>query len=669
MLLSILLVFATLIAGFDALTVQDSTVVNPIRRVVTMLQNMQKKVEEEGKRDEELFEKFMCYCKDGIPKLEKSVADATEKIPQLKSSIEETKALILQLKSELKQHKKDRAEAEEAVAKATSLREKETAAFAKESGEQKTNLDAVTKAIAALEKGMGNFLQTSSAATLRKLTVEIDINSSDRDVLASFLSQKQGEGYEPQSGQIVGILKAMKDTMEKEYADVLADEESAKSAFAAMMEAKEKEIKANSAAIQDKLEREGEASVRIQQLMEELSDTKASLKEDTKFLADLKKNCGTREAEYEVVKKTRQEELLALADTIKILNDDDALELFKKTLPSPSLLQMKVASKQMRMQAARIIRNARDVHHLRDADLDFISLALHGQKVSFDKILSMMDELLALLKKEQTEDDDKKSYCLEQLDQTEDKLKILEQQSADLEKQIKAKHNLIENTADNVGALEKGIQELDKQVADATENRKEEHEEYMESLTANKGAKDLLGLAKNRLYKFYEPKLYKEPAETESDPASLMQDAPAPPPEAVGPYKKRKESSGVIEMIDMLATDLDKEIQAMEVEENESQKEYETYIEDSAAKRTADSKEIAQMEEAKAEAEVTVTKNEAELKSKMQEAYATTKVLGDLHSECDWILKNYDVRKEARAGEIDAMSKAKQVLNGADYSL
>jgi len=669
MLRSILLVFATLIAGFDALTVQDSTVVNPIRRVVTMLQNMQKKVEEEGKRDEELFEKFMCYCKDGIPKLEKSVADATEKIPQLKSSIEETKALILQLKSELKQHKKDRAEAEEAVAKATSLREKETAAFAKESGEQKTNLDAVTKAIAALEKGMGNFLQTSSAATLRKLTVEIDINSSDRDVLASFLSQKQGEGYEPQSGQIVGILKAMKDTMEKEYADVLADEESAKSAFAAMMEAKEKEIKANSAAIQDKLEREGEASVRIQQLMEELSDTKASLKEDTKFLADLKKNCGTREAEYEVVKKTRQEELLALADTIKILNDDDALELFKKTLPSPSLLQMKVASKQMRMQAARIIRNARDVHHLRDADLDFISLALHGQKVSFDKILSMMDELLALLKKEQTEDDDKKSYCLEQLDQTEDKLKILEQQSADLEKQIKAKHNLIENTADNVGALEKGIQELDKQVADATENRKEEHEEYMESLTANKGAKDLLGLAKNRLYKFYEPKLYKEPAETESDPASLMQDAPAPPPEAVGPYKKRKESSGVIEMIDMLATDLDKEIQAMEVEENESQKEYETYIEDSAAKRTADSKDIAQMEEAKAEAEVTVTKNEAELKSKMQEAYATTKVLGDLHSECDWILKNYDVRKEARAGEIDAMSKAKQVLNGADYSL
>jgi len=322
----------------------------------------------------------------------------------------------------------------------------------------------------------------------------------------------------------------------------------------------------------------------------------------------------------------------------------------------------------MRMQAAKIIKNARAIHHLRDTEMDFISLALHGQKVSFDKILSMMDELLALLKKEQVEDDQKKAYCEEQLDQTEDKLKLLEQQSKDLEKQIKAKKNLIENTHDNVAALEKGIQELDKQVADATENRKEEHEEYMETLTANKGAKDLLGLAKNRLYKFYEPKLYKEPTKTESA-ASLMQDAPAPPPEAVGPYKKRKESSGVIEMIDMLATDLDKEIQAMGVAEKESQSEYETYIEDSAAKRSADSKEIAHMEEAKAEAEVTLTKNEAELKSKMKEAYATTKVMEDLHHECDWILKNYDVRKEARAGEIDAMSKAKQVLNGADYSL
>lgn len=533
-----LLVVATLVTGFNALTVQDSTVVNPIRRVVTMLQNMQKKVEEEGKRDEELFEKFMCYCKDGIPKLEKSIADATEKIPQLKSSIEETKALILQLKAELKQHKKDRKEAEDAVAKATSLREKEAAAFAKESGDQKTNLDAITKAIAALEKGMGNFLQTASAATLRKLTVEIDINSSDRDILASFLAQKQGEGYEPQSGQIVGILKAMKDTMEKEYADVLADEESAKSAFASMMEAKEKEIKANSAAIQDKLEREGEASVRIQQMMEELSDTKISLKEDTQFLADLQKNCGTREAEYEVVKKTRQEELLALADTIKILNDDDALELFKKTLPSPSLLQMKVASKQMRLRAAQMIKSARN-KNVRDAKLDFIALALRGQKVSFDKIISMMDELMALLKKEQTEDDDKKAYCLEQLDQAEDKLKVLDQKTEDLEKRIKEDKFLVENGHEMVEELEQEIKDLDKQVGVATENRKEEHEEFQTSLANNKGAKDLLALAKNRLYKFYEPSLYKEPPKTQTGDA-LLQDAPAPP-KAVGPDKKRKE--------------------------------------------------------------------------------------------------------------------------------
>merc|ERR1711933_429686 len=52
---------------------------------------------------------------------------------------------------------------------------------------------------------------------------------------------------------------------------------------------------------------------------------------------------------------------------------------------------------------------------------------------------------------------------------------------------------------------------LDKAVADATEVRKEEHEEYVEALAANNAAKDLLDFAKNRLNKFYNPKLYKPP--------------------------------------------------------------------------------------------------------------------------------------------------------------
>merc|ERR1719191_377974 len=108
---------------------------------------------------------------------------------------------------------------------------------------------------------------------------------------------------------------------------------------------------------------------------------------------------------------------MALADTIKILNDDDALELFKKTLPSASssFLQLGVTAKEMRKRALSVVRRARTASKHR-AQYDLIALALTGKKVSFDKVLTMIDDMVAMLKEEQVEDDDKKAYCAEQFD-------------------------------------------------------------------------------------------------------------------------------------------------------------------------------------------------------------------------------------------------------------
>jgi len=281
------------------------TAINPIRRVVTMLQKLQKQVGHDGKRDEDIFEKFMCHCNSAIPTLEKSIADATEKIPQLKSDVTQSYNLIKQLKLELARHRKDIEETETSLATATALRDKEAASFAKESGEAKTNLDTITMAIDALERGMGNFLQTSAANTLRRLTIDMEIDADDRDILALFLGQKHGNKYEPQSGKIVGILQQMRDTMMKSYNEMLASEDAALSSFAETESAKNKELAEVSEAKQDRLERQGEASTRLQRLIEELEDMKTNLAEDKQFLADLQKNCGTREEEYAEVKKSR----------------------------------------------------------------------------------------------------------------------------------------------------------------------------------------------------------------------------------------------------------------------------------------------------------------------------------------------------------------------------
>merc|ERR1719399_121068 len=132
--------------------------------------------------------------------------------------------------------------------------------------------------------------------------------------------------------------------MEKDEAAATADENAAVQSYEELMAAKKKEVDAATAEIEAKLQRVGEVAVEIVMMKEDLEDTQEALAEDTKFLADLDKNCETMKREYAIIVKTRNEELAALADCIRMLNDDDALELFKKTLPSgassASLLQL-----------------------------------------------------------------------------------------------------------------------------------------------------------------------------------------------------------------------------------------------------------------------------------------------------------------------------------------
>merc|ERR1719327_2336030 len=343
------------------------------------------------------------------------------------------------------------------MAKATEIREKEAAAFAKEQSNDKANIEALMKATAAIEKGMsGGFLQTNSAAVLRRLALSQDISNSDRDALTSFLTAGDGQGDAPASGEIVGILKQMGDTMDKDYKDLVAQEEAAKKAFEELMAAKQKEIDAATKAIESKIKRIGELGIEIVNLKEDLDDTTAMLMDDQKFLADLKKNCALKEKEWAERQKTRQDELLAIADTIKILNDDDALELFKKTAGA-SLLQVQVSSKTLLSRALRSLQGGRKAGKDHKVGFDLIALALTGKKVDFSKVIKMIDDMVVLLGKEQQDDDHKKEYCQMQFDMADDKKKDLERTIPDLNKAIDDKKELTSTLKTEIEDLKDGI--------------------------------------------------------------------------------------------------------------------------------------------------------------------------------------------------------------------
>jgi len=635
-----------------------------------MLQMMQKKVEAEGEKEQELFDKFMCYCKNSGGELSAQIADAETKVSELPSAVEEAEGQLGQLKEDLKKAQTDRTAAKAAIAEATAIREKEASEFAGLSSELKTNIAALTKAIDAIKHGMGGaFLQTEAASTLKNL-VENDqkMLDVDREDLTAFLS----DGTQ-NAGAIVGILSQMQDTMKANLADATATEEESIKAFDTLVAAKTKEIEALTASIEDKTSAIGELGVQIVQMKEDLSDAEDGLMDDKKFLADLEKNCATKEKEWAEICKLRSEELLALADTIKMLNDDDALELFKKTLPgsSASFMQMQVSAASMRSQALALLESAKSVKKDDRQRLDYIMLAIRGKKFGFDKVLKMIDDMVDLLKTEQQDDNDKKEYCEMQLDTADDKKKALERTEGKLEAAIAESKDTIATLTEEIDALQKGIVALDKSVAEATEQRKEENSDYTTLMANDAAAKDILAMAKNRLNKFYNPKLYKEPA------ASFVQvsmhkglDAPPPPPEAPKAFsKKSEESTGVIAMIDGCIKDLDTEMTEAETEEKLAQEEYEELMADSSAKRAADSKSITAKEGEKAATEKALTDAEAEHTSTVKELMATHEYIGSLHGECDWLIKYFDVRKEARTGEIDSLKKAKAVLSGADFSL
>merc|ERR1719161_467931 len=334
--------------------------------------------------------------------------------------------------------------------------------------------------------------------------------------------------------------------------------------------------------------------------------------------------------------------------------------------------------------------------------LDVILLALRGQKIGFEKVIKMIDEMVETLKKEQVDDDNKKEYCSTTLDTADNKKKELEKTIADLETAIATDKEGIATLTAEIEALEYSIKALDKAVAEATAQRKEENEAYTELMASDSAAKEIILFAKNRLLEFYNPALYRPPPKRElteeeritvnmggtlaptNPPAGIAGTgiavlasvnthgsvAPPPPPETFGAYaKKGEESGGVIAMMDLLIKDLDKEMTEAETEEKLAQEEYEQFMVEAAQKRTDDSQAITDKTAAKAGLEEAL---QSKLESKAgteHQLLATLDYIKDLHAECDWLLKYYEMRKTARASEIDALGKAKAVLSGADYSL
>jgi len=557
-----------------------------------------------------------------------------------------------------------------------------------------------------LEKGMGgaaSLLQQNGNDLKRKLQRALGssqvVSSGEKKDVMAFL--EQSGDYAPASGQIVGILKNMQDEMDKSIKGLVKDEEEAVAGYGDLKAAKEQEIELNSEAIEAKTKRVGELAVSIVQAEDGADDATKEKANADKFLATLDQQCITKQSEYDARSKMRADEVAAISEAIGILNDDDALDVFKKSVPAALMqrssthaarkfgfLQSAKASASPLSRALSFI-SASSSH--KNLQMEILANAMKSKlraqekarlqgkvnlngAVDFTAIVKMVDDMIEVLGKQQQADDQHKTWCDGELEKNAAESQKASETVASLGASIAQTSDEISTTSDDIAVLQSGIAALDKDVATATGLRKDEHGDYLETVQLTEAAIQLLGKAKNRLQKFYNPALHKPEAPAEEEPASFVQVAahvepPQAPETFSGPYEKKNEKSGgVMALMDMLTHELESTLQEAQHDEKSAQGEYVELMTDSQKQRQQDSEAVTDKSAAKAQLEsnlVSLKENKAMTLKQMDDINAYNM---EVHGSCDFILQNSKLRTEARTNEIEGLKNAKAVLAGANYN-
>eukprot|EP00440_Ansanella_granifera_P022283 gb/GFBE01024205.1/.p1 GENE.gb/GFBE01024205.1/~~gb/GFBE01024205.1/.p1 ORF type:complete len:698 (+),score=300.18 gb/GFBE01024205.1/:1-2094(+) len=663
---------------------------NPIRKVVNLMQKMSEKISQEAEEEKDLYDKFMCHCKTELADFEKGKAEFEAAVPKLESDIETAKAQIAQLTQEIEQAKADEAQTEEDMKNAEAERSKDHEKYEKEVKDMDENLDALNSAIPTLEAAMGGaaaFIQVDSSSQvlsrlsqgqLRRLQRVVgsskSVTESERDMLSSFLEDgAASDGI----GEVKGLLTAQKEDIEQEEAATKAEENKDLNIFQELMAAKKNEKEAIEETTADKIDRLGGLKVSLVELKGELSDAQNALSKDFDVLSKLKESCDEKTKEWDERETTRAEELKAIQETIKILNDDDTLDLFRKTLPSPVLLQLQRTADEARSKALSVVRGYA-VSQGQEAianrtGVDLVMLALSSKGVDFSLVMKMINNMTDLMDQEQKDDDKKKAYCEKQAFENTRKTKALRHKIKTLEDAVATKEEALETAAAEIKELQAGVAELDKSVAESTDMRQKEHAEYQKLIQEQAATKDVLLLAKNRMNQFYHPELTTTETTTGAYDV-FMQESPAlvqvqahtqreEPPEFG--KSKSQQGNGVINMIQGLVTETDKTVAEAEFNEKEAQKYYEDFMADAKAKRQADVKATADKQKMRAELESDKVKKTTSMKSETAELKDVEEYVKDLDEECSWLLQNYEYRKTHRAQEKESLVEAKGILAGA----
>merc|ERR1719434_275459 len=347
------------VAGLNAEVAMSSTLTfdaegaknRPVSKVITLLKDMLKQLEKEAEEDEEIYDKMACWCETNDKEKTKSIADAEARISDLTTKIEELTASSARLNTEIKNLEKEVAENQNALDKATAIRQKQLAEFNEEEKDLLESISALKAAVTVLSKH-NSFIQmprshaTGIAASVQNVMQKHSsllagvLTHSQKKAVAAFIQAPEDyfdaeptfkQSYAPQSGEIFGILKQMKETFETNLSASQKEEMASQTAYDDLKAAKESEIKAGTDQKDTKTQELADTDAKLADSKQDLEDTRNTLSADQKFLLNLKELCQMTDQEFEERTKTRAEEVKAVSEALAILSSDDAHDTFAST--------------------------------------------------------------------------------------------------------------------------------------------------------------------------------------------------------------------------------------------------------------------------------------------------------------------------------------------------
>jgi len=650
----------------------------PVTKVINLLKDMQVQLQKDQKEDEEVYEKMACWCTTNDKEKTAAIADAESRIDSLTSSIEENSALSSKLNVEIKNLEQEIAKNQESLDKATSMRTNDLADFNAEEKDLLQSIGALKSAVTVLGKH-NSFAQVPSQTLINMAVmmqgqfhkhaalIESIATPTERKAVAAFMqspsdyfdaetapaSYVQGTSkasYAPQSGAIFGILKQMKESFETNLANSQKEEMEAQESYQQLKAAKETEIAAGTEQRDTKTQELADTDSALAQAKQDLEDTRNSLAADQEFLQNLKETCQNTDAEWEERQKARQEEIVGCGEALAILDSDEAHDTFSSTF---NFVQMKTSKTDIaRDQAANVLSMAAQKY----GNPRLSQLATTVRLDAFEKVKAAIDEMIVDLGQQKADEIKQKDFCVGELNQNE---RAQELKTRDIEKLEASIADLTSNIAELEKSLEtlKGeIAEMQTQTKRAGEDREKENADFQQTIADQRATQKLLGSALEVLKKVFDKKALLQMKQEPAGP---------PPPAGFKKYEQSSGSGGVLGMIEQIIGEA-KQLEAEAITgEADSQKAYEQFVKDTNKSVEEKTRDITNKSSEKSKCEADKTAAEEGKDAALSEQQQNMNENADLHKACDFTLKNFDIRQEARDQEVEALRQAKAILSGA----